>query len=526
MKNLMKIQLKGMLFRMRQSGGKRASGALIVGLLIFCLLCIELVFVALWAQMTVFCTMGLAWLYFSLAGILALALAVFGSVFMTQTQLYDAKDNELLLSMPIRPMQILMSRMAVLLVLTGVFTLAALLPAYIMYAAFFGVTVQIVVGWVLSAAALILLAQAVCCALGWVLHWLLSRIRNKAVVSMTFTVLFLVVYFYVYTNANNLLTQLMQSGEQIAAAVQGAAWPLYAVGMGMGGSLPHTLFTAVLGAGVFALVSWALAASFAKTVTAGSRSGAARRRRGRRDMRVKTPVQAICHKELRKFLTSAVYLTNFGLGLVLLVALPVAALIFRGQLLEAIGLLDGFRPFVAGVVVLAAAFCIATSCISAPSISLEGKSLWVIRSLPVSGRTVLRGKLRMHCMLLVPLSAVCVLALGLIVGCSVVDTLLAAAICAVFGWFVGVAGLVCNLLAPRFDWINEAGPCKQSAAVFLTIFGSYFVMLAFGGLFALLYSFGLASTLCLAACAAVLLLLTAGFHALLMRWGGRRFETL
>lgn len=526
MKNLMKIQLKGMLFRMRQSGGKRASGALIVGLLIFCLLCIELVFVALWAQMTVFCTMGLTWLYFSLAGILALALAVFGSVFMTQTQLYDAKDNELLLSMPIRPMQILMSRMAVLLVLTGVFTLAALLPAYIMYAAFFGVTVQIVVGWVLSAAALILLAQAVCCALGWVLHWLLSRIRNKAVVSMTFTVLFLVVYFYVYTNANNLLTQLMQSGEQIAAAVQGAAWPLYAVGMGMGGSLPHTLFTAVLGAGVFALVSWALAASFAKTVTAGSRSGAARRRRGRRDMRVKTPVQAICHKELRKFLTSAVYLTNFGLGLVLLVALPVAALIFRGQLLEVIGLLDGFRPFVTGVVVLAAAFCIATSCISAPSISLEGKSLWVIRSLPVSGRTVLRGKLRMHCMLLVPLSAVCVLALGLIVGCSVVDTLLAAAICAVFGWFVGVAGLVCNLLAPRFDWINEAGPCKQSAAVFLTIFGSYFVMLAFGGLFALLCSFGLASTLCLAACAAVLLLLTAGFHALLMRWGGRRFETL
>ena len=179
MKNLMKIQLKGMLFRMRQSGGKRASGALIVGLLIFCLLCIELVFVALWAQMTVFCTMGLTWLYFSLAGILALALAVFGSVFMTQTQLYDAKDNELLLSMPIRPMQILMSRMAVLLVLTGVFTLAALLPAYVMYAAFFGVTVQIVVGWVLSAAALILLAQAVCCALGWVLHWLLSRIPQQ-----------------------------------------------------------------------------------------------------------------------------------------------------------------------------------------------------------------------------------------------------------------------------------------------------------------------------------------------------------
>lgn len=59
MKNLMKIQLKGMLFRMRQSGGKRMSGGLVVGLLIFSLACIEFLFVAFWSQMTVFCTMGL-----------------------------------------------------------------------------------------------------------------------------------------------------------------------------------------------------------------------------------------------------------------------------------------------------------------------------------------------------------------------------------------------------------------------------------------------------------------------------------
>ena len=84
-------------------------------------------------------------------------------------------------------------------------------------------------------------------------------------------------------------------------------------------------------------------------------------------------------------------------------------------------------------------------------------------------------------------------------------------------------GSWCNLLSPRFDWINEAGPCKQSAAVFLTIFGSYIVMVAFGGLFMLLYSAGLPSTACLARCARrCCYFLTAGFHTLLMRWGGRR----
>ncbi len=81
---------------------------------------------------------------------------------------------------------------------------------------------------------------------------------------------------------------------------------------------------------------------------------------------------------------------------------------------------------------------------------------------------VLRGKLRMHCMLLVPLSAVCVLALA---RCSWAAAspalLLAAAICGgVFGWFVGVAGLVCNLLSPRFDWINGRAPASSPRPCF------------------------------------------------------------
>ena len=46
---------------------------------------------------------------FATAGLMALGLSVFGSVFATQSQIYDAKDNGLLLSMPIPPRTILLS---------------------------------------------------------------------------------------------------------------------------------------------------------------------------------------------------------------------------------------------------------------------------------------------------------------------------------------------------------------------------------------------------------------------------------
>ncbi|MGN0479855.1 MAG: hypothetical protein ACI4GO_10525 [Hominenteromicrobium sp.] len=527
MKTLLKIQMKNLLFRMRQNGSKKkASGAVVIGLLIFVLLCMEIIFFAMWSQLAVFCEMGLDWLYFAMAGLVALAFAVFGSVFMTQTQLYDAKDNELLLSMPIRPMQILLSRMLVLLVMTGAFTLAVLLPAFAIYGVLYGVTVMKVIGWVLSSVGLILLAQALCCALGWLLHQFLARVRNKAVASLVYMILFLVVYFYGYFNANTLLTQLAQNGEQIAAAIQGAAWPLYALGQACSGDALSLLAVVLLCAAVFAAVCRALAASFVKTVS-GRGTGRERRVKAvRNEAQVRSPLRAVSRKELRKFLTSSVYLTNMGLGVILIAALPAAALIFRSRLLEMLAMMEPLRPVVPGFVVLALSFCISTACISAPSVSLEGKSLWVIRSLPVSGRTVLLGKLRMHCLLVIPISAVSALVLGLTVGCSAADTVLAAVLAALFGWFVGTVGLILNLLMPRFDWINEAGPCKQSAAVMLTIFGCYFVMLLFAGIFVLLYAAGLSATLSLAFCAAVLCAASCAMHALLTHWGARRFETL
>ena len=64
---------------------------------------------------------GMDWMYFVMAAIMALALSLFGGVFMTQSQLYDAKDNALLLSMHIPPSAILMSRMIPLLALNLVF---------------------------------------------------------------------------------------------------------------------------------------------------------------------------------------------------------------------------------------------------------------------------------------------------------------------------------------------------------------------------------------------------------------------
>ena len=54
---------------------------------------------------------GADWLYFAVIGLIAILLGTFGSVFSTYSELYLAKDNDLLLSMPIPVNTIIASRL-------------------------------------------------------------------------------------------------------------------------------------------------------------------------------------------------------------------------------------------------------------------------------------------------------------------------------------------------------------------------------------------------------------------------------
>ena len=73
--------------------------------------------------------MDMDWLYYVLLGLLSILLGTFGSVFSTYSTLYMAKDNELLLSMPIPPAKILFTRMTLVYGLSLLYSGCVWLPA-------------------------------------------------------------------------------------------------------------------------------------------------------------------------------------------------------------------------------------------------------------------------------------------------------------------------------------------------------------------------------------------------------------
>ncbi|MFQ8600428.1 MAG: putative ABC transporter permease subunit [Oscillospiraceae bacterium] len=123
---------------------------------------------------------------------------------------------------------------------------------------------------------------------------------------------------------------------------------------------------------------------------------------------------------------------------------------------------------------------------TACSISLEGKNFWLLRSLPVSTRTVLWSKIALNLLLILPVVALNAVILSIGLRVNVLQAALLFFTPAAYGLFISIAGQLLNLLFPNFGWTNETAVIKQSAPAFLTMLAGFWEL----QLWVLLFSFG------------------------------------
>lgn len=466
--------------------------------------------------------MDLDWLYFAMAGLMGLGMAVIGSVFTTQNQLYDARDNDLLLSMPIPPSRILLSRMLPLLAMNLLFVAIVMVPAIVVYAVRIELSFSGLILQLLSIPGITLLAQAIACFLGWLLHLLMSRI-NKSLASVLFVIAFLAIYWGVYYNANDILSSLIYNFDAFANTLSAWVWPIYAMGAGCTGVLWNSLAFLGVCSAVFGAVCWVLSRTFLHTATASHVEK--KRQKLVLSETSASPANAILRKELTKFITTPVYLTNMGLGIVLTVALTVAGAVMKPKVMEILSLFPLPQNTTALLVCAILIFLASTMCISTPSVSLEGKNLWILKSMPVSAKTILHAKLNAHILLCVPVTGLSGLILGITYECGLVGSLLCAVVPALMALLNGIAGMSSGLKWARFDYINEVYPCKQSTGVLVTMLGIMGLVYALGLLYAFVLVDYMAPLPFLASIAVLLTVLCYGFYRLMVTWGIRKWNS-
>ncbi len=336
-------------------------------------------------------SVGLGWFYFVIMGLIALFFGVFGSVFNTYASLYNAKDNDLLLSMPILSGKILLVRLSGVYAMGLMYELIVMIPALIVRFLTARTSAAGAICTLLIPLELSILVLVLSAVLGWVVALIGGKMKHKNIMTVILSLAFIAAYYYFYGHAYRILQSILENPQAIGSRVRSILYPLYHMGLAAEGNLLSMLiFTVIVGL-LFAVVYLVLSSSFLKIATANR--GAAKVQYREQRAVVRSVGRALFQKEVCRFLGSANYMLNCGLGIIIMLVSAGALLWKQAMIREVLfGAFDGKEGIIplieAGVVCLLSAM----NDITAPPVSLEGKNLWLAQVFPVSGRQVLLTK--------------------------------------------------------------------------------------------------------------------------------------
>lgn len=424
---------------------------------------------------------GLDWLYFALMGMIAVLLGAFGSVFNTYAGLYLPKDNDLLLSMPIPVSVLVAARLAGVYLMGLLYAIVVILPAIIVYWIIAGVTLPAVLGGLLMTLLISVFVLTISCVIGWLVAKISQKLKHKSLVTVIISLVVIGAYYFIYFKAQSLIQNLLTNAAIYGAQIKGTAYPVYLFGsVGLGDVRAAIIVSAALVV-LFGMMWVLLSNSFLQIAT--STGKVARREYRETHSRQRSIDIALLSREFSRFTASPNYMLNCGLG-TFLMSLCAIAVLWKGGDLFAV--LDAMFVESADSVplLLCVVLCGLASMnfMTAPSVSLEGKSLWLLQSLPVEPWSIFQAKIRMQLLLTGLPLLLCIMCTAAVYPLHLLQLLLIFLFAGSYVLLMALVGLLLGIKMPTLTWTNEIMPIKQGAPVVLTLFGGFgYMVLLFVG---------------------------------------------
>lgn len=520
---LVKLNFLAALSSMRMGSKKRSvSGMGTLALLAGVSLYISGVYSSLFAgQLAQAGALPLLLVFMSLGAVL---IGFLFSLFAAQGMVFGTKDNDLMLSLPISPFALMLSRTLALYLENLVSTIFVLLPAGVIYLWHGGDGGILVLPLLLVCALfLTLIPTLLSLVAGFLLAFFSSRATHKALMGNLMNLIFLVLLLLGSFGLSSAADGLGAAAGSIRTSFQGWGLPFLLVeGAVCRGSVLDLLALCGLCLLPFLAVVWLFARRY-KAIVTGLTARSARSDYKLGKLSSAGQRRALLNKEARRWFGTPMYLFNTCVGLILLPGAGVAALIYRPSIQQFLILAEGIP--LAPLLVVGACFCLSTVAITASSISLEGKYLWLLKSAPVSPTQLFGIKAAFQLLVCLPslLIGTVLLSIGFFLSLPEVillllNNLLFALACAPFGLWI-------NLHFPKLDAVNDTVVVKQSASAILSTFLPMVLLVAFFLLW-LFFAAPLGSLGLLAVYAVILAAAAAIFCLALLRQGPELFRQL
>ena len=379
------------------------------------------------------------------------------------------KENcyDILTSMPIKTASLVISRYIRLYIEGLMVACVVMIPGVVLYGVFEKPGLFAIILGLLSVIIVPIIPITLSVLIGLIITGISSRMKNKALCEIVFAVGIMVALFLLsaIVPTDDMESFDLQAIKEVATKLIDMLHRIYP---------PTTWFSKAIGEGnvvgfitgvVISLVLF-LAVIFLSTqnfesINRGIHTNSAKHNYKLGELESKTMMKALVSREAKRYFSSGTYVTNTIIG-------PVMAVIFAASLFfvdmnDALKGLPISIDINAAIPVLFSGILVMNTPI-ATAISMEGKEFWIIKTLPILSRDILKSKLIFSAMLLAPFYVVGEVIMMIALRPSIAKLLwmialpVAITICAL------VVGLAVNLKFPKLKWDSEVEVVKQSAS--------------------------------------------------------------
>ncbi|MGB8453289.1 MAG: hypothetical protein WCD89_13290 [Anaerocolumna sp.] len=403
-------------------------------------------------------------------------ITIITTIYKVKGTLFGFKDYDLIMSLPVKTSMVVTSRLLLLNIINITFTLIIMVPAAIVYGILSTASINFYAVSLLTVLFIPIIPMIAASIIGTIITVIASKFRHSNLVNLIITFAFLIgimIFPYMAGDSEEALGQMtavitkqVDNIYPLAGMYRRAVCDLNVL------SIVLFLLISII---AFALFSFIVGIKF-KTINTNIAASRTKANYKIGNLEQASPFMALYRKELRRFFSSSLYIMNTAIGMVMMTIGAIATLFMSPQALAQVMEVPQMAGYAGAFAPLLVSMCVAMTYITACSISLEGKNLWILKASPVLARTIFLSKISVSLTITLP----AILADGILIAIglklSFAEFLVLLVMPTVYALFTAIFGLIINLALPKLNWSTEVTVIKQSAASMIAIFGGILVV--------------------------------------------------
>ena len=395
------------------------------------------------------------------------------AIYKSQGILFDSKDNDLLFSLPIKRSTILFIRTLKLILFQYMYNALFVIPALGVYVYFEHPSIKFYLISIVMFLLLPLIPTVIGSVFGYIVKLVSSKFKAKKIIQ---TVLSLAIFFgiyYISMNSETFLSNIVEKATDINDIIIRIYYPIGSYIL-LINKFDFILLIKFIIINIIPFIIFVIIGQryYFKIISSNKNITTAKRKSNSSVIKVNKPIIALTKKELKRYFSSSVYMFNTIFGLILLLVGTVILCIKGGNALDSIinemdiesslsvNILFYFLVLMAGLM----------TSITSSSISLEGKTINITKSLPVSVKTILNSKI-LYCYIIeMPFMIISIILFIIFFKPGILFVILTTLLSIIVIGISSTIGLIVNLKYPKLSFHNDTEVVKQSMSSMISVF--------------------------------------------------------